>query len=753
MKKSERLDRYRYTMGLNAWEVSSYLDRDSRRIVMNDGPCGVRKPSGQDFGWQTDIMVSVCMPNPSALAASFDEELTYLNGTFLAADCISKGVDILLAPGINIKRHALCGRNFEYFSEDPYLAGILAAAYVRGLEDNGIGACVKHYCCNNQEYYRQTVSSELSLRALNEIYLRPFELVCKLSEPTAVMTSYNKVNDIYPSESHYLLGKKLRGEFGFKGMVMSDWCALRDKGKSVECGINLEMPLSGRTPEYMERLYEKGEINLDELKKRDEEFAVAVKKFYSPKQSKPYDMDEVHEEAVKIAQSTMTLIKNDNKYLPLNHDDKLLVIGYFAKNPRLVGLGSGWVNAYKKESFLEVLDGVGADYDYIEGFNESGLSVTRDALLSHKGKGAKVLLFLGQFDGEDSESRDRKEIELICGQNELATLVKDVFGDFATVLTVGSVVNVENVYNCSSAMLITYLAGEGQSKAIYNNIFGLNNPSGRLPETWISSLKQNPLYGEYKKYNPFYTYYDEDVYVGYRYYDLNKTHGFMLPFGYGMSYSEFEYSDFNVGISDEKIVCSLTVKNKSQTDGSDVIQIYSSLPNSNIYRPVKELKGFKKVFVKTGESKTVQVIIEKSALESYNVERDAMLVEEGNYIFHFAKNTADIFYSSEPTFVSGEKFAIHNNPDKLMRKQPDKKFKYETPVGCAVAVPEFSKYLRSTGISDGQFNRIMSCKAVPLSEITYMCPDKIDFFALDELIEILNGTSYKDDVPTYKTNN
>lgn len=359
--------------------------------------------------------------------------------------------------------------------------------------------------------------------------------------------------------------------------------------------MNLEMPISTRDYEYIDRLYKKHKFSEEDLKARDNEYFDSVKKFYSREFIKEYDFDLHHEEAIKLAQETLVLVKNNSSYLPLKTKDKVLVIGKFAGTPHFIGGGSGWVNSYKKESFIEYLTKNNIDFEYIEGYDEKEIKLTKETLEKYKDKNYKVLLFLGLFDGEESEGRDRKHIEISSIQKEVFFIVSETFKKFATTIITGSVVNIKEIYKKSSSVLISYLAGEGQAGALYNNIFGIHNPSGRLPETWISSLTQNKIYKEYFKYNPFYAYYDDDIYVGYRYYDLHKK-GFILPFGYGLSYTKFEYSNYKYIKLDKEIVCSLDVTNTGKYDGSTVVLAFIDKPVSDVYRVKKELKGFEKYF-------------------------------------------------------------------------------------------------------------------------------------------------------------
>lgn len=745
MNKKERMERYIYTMGLNSWEISPYKGRTKRKIVLNDGPCGVRKPISQGFTSQDNILTSVCLPNPSALAASFDCDLVYKNGTYLAKDCLSKGVDILLAPGINIKRNVLCGRNFEYFSEDPFLNGVLGASYVKGLEDNGVGACIKHYCANNQEFFRRGGSSQLSLRALNEIYLEPFRYVCKTANPTAIMTSYNKVNDELPGESYYLLQTKLRNEFNYKGLIMSDWCAVEDKSKAIKNGLNLEMPISLRTSEYVEYLYQKGLFSESDLIKRDDEFYQAIKKFYRHEECIDYDFEAVHNEAINIAQETMVLVKNKHQYLPFNSGDKVLIIGYFAQNMRYVGGGSGWVNAYKKENFITILDEEKINYHFIPGFEREKVLLTKEELSKYHDY--KVLLFLGQYDEDESEGRDRKTISLHQEQDEVLKIVSEVFKKFAVIVTTGSVINLKKVYTLASSVMISYLAGEGQSKALYNNIFGNHNPCGRLPETWISNLSQHPLYKSYLKYNPFYSYYDEDIFVGYRYYSQRKK-GFMLPFGYGISYSKFSYSNFKIRKLSNHIKVTLSIYNLSSYDGNDIVQVYISMPKSSIYRPIRELKAFKKVYVKAHQSVSISILIPDDDLKVYHISTDRMEIENGEYIVEICSDSTNVIKSFSPIYVRGTIFEENKQIPKLNRKKVKAKFTFLTPVGCALKTPVFKEYLRNCGYNEQELQRLDDMQWTVLADLHYSF-NKPTFFQLEELIDILNHTSKRKQIPLF----
>lgn len=742
MDKKERYERYKYLTGLNAWEIASYQDKENV-VVLNDGPSGLRKPVRNDFTDQKEVIQTVCMPTPSALAASFDKDVAYSSGELIAKECLCHGTNVLLAPGINIKRFVLCGRNFEYFSEDPYLAGILAASYVNGLEDNGVGACVKHYACNSQEHARTVNSSEVSLRALNEIYLRVFKYTLENSNPTAIMTSYNKVNDVYVNESEYLIQKKLRKEYDFKGLIMSDWVAVSNKGLTFKTGLNIEMPLTKMSNDFIDRDYNKL-FNDEDLIKLDNELNNALLRFKNKKHLDSLDLDELHQDAIEVANKTLVLVKNDKNYLPLNTNEKVLVLGYFANHSRFVGGGSGWVNAYKKETFIDVLDAKGINYDFLQCYDENGVYTSNEELTKYKDNYDKVILFLGQHQEDESEGWDRWTINLREHQTKVLGLVKEVFNNFATVLVTGSVINVKEIYNESNSLLISYLAGEGQSEAIYNNLFGLSNPSGRLPETWISSLDQNPINEEYLRRDVYHTYYHDDIFVGYRYYDLNAK-DFILPFGYGLSYSMFKYSDFEIKKHNDKINVSLSIENISDINGEDVIQVYVGKTNSNVYRPLKELKGFKKVLVNAKEKNKVEIELNIKDLQTYRESTDKFELENGEYIIYIALNTQNIIYS-DSIYLEGVDFEKILEPKKLEIKENNNKYTFDSPAGLLFENKDFKDYVRDNNLNinlEDFEKRYFYIDGKALRVLIGDGDFNISFEELEGLINYLNSKNHK----------
>lgn len=676
MERKERLENYRCFMGVNSWEIRS-MDTSIRSIVVNDGPLGTRKPVDNDFTNQNEILETVCLLSPAALAASFSEEVCYENGRLLALDCLSKKVDVLLAPGINIKRSALCGRNFEYFSEDPFLAGFLASAYIRGIEENGASACVKHYVANNQESFRMTNSSELSLRALNEIYLWPFAYVIQHAHPSVLMTSYNRVNGVYVNESSYLLKKKLRQEYGFRGLIVSDWTAVMHKGKTIHAGLDVEMPVSKRRMEEIDSRYQKDFTLQDIIERRDEichSLAAIVQK-ESPVVE--YDFKKVHARAKELAKETFVLLKNEKQYLPFSTQEKTLVIGYFADHPRFVGGGSAWVNTHQKISFLDVLRKENIPFDYIEGYQEGkSLLDSFSSLQEYK----QVLVFLGQYENDEGEGWDRASLSMHDEQLEVLKALKKRHIPYASIIVTGSVIDISYVKKEAKSIIVSYLSGEGMYEALCDTLYGKSNPSGRLPETWISSTRAHPLYKNWKKHPIYASYYDEDIFVGYRYYDMKgESKTISYAFGEGMSYSTFVWDHFTIALKNDQIQICGKIKNISPFDGKEVIQIYVGNKESAVYRPLKELKAIQKIDISSQEEKEIEVQIPLSLLSIYDVESDTMKIEKGIYQVYIGKNVKEILFMQEIE-VPGEVISEQKEIPVLRRKSKPKKATMMTPV-------------------------------------------------------------------------
>ena len=731
-------------MGLDAWHISS-KERPDLIVTLNDGPCGVRKPAQDAFINQSNIYEATCCPSPSALAASFDKNICYENGALLASDCKSKQVNVLLGPGVNIKRSVLCGRNFEYWSEDPYLSGRLAASYINGLEDNCVSSCIKHFTCNNKEFARLLCSSEVSLRALNEIYLRSFSYAFRYSSPSSLMTSYNRVNGEYVNESKYLMVDKLKNDLSYKGLIISDWGAVSNKARTIKCGLHVEMPISTRSFYKLDEDLDKNIFTEKNLIDNDKAILEFTKKFAKTYPENGFDKHVAHIKAVEIANETPVLVKNDG-LLPLNQNEKILVVGYLANKPRFVGGGSAYVEAFYKTTYIDVLKNKNIDYLWARAFDEKRrVAITEKQLNYYKNKGyKKAVVFFGTLPEDESEGMDRKNIEIRKEQIEVFDILRNVYDDIISVVISGSVLNIEKVYSESKSVLISYLAGEGQAEAIFNNLYGIHNPSGRLPETWISSLSQAPLYDQLIKHNSYYEYYDEDIFIGYRYY-IDHQNGFMLPFGYGLSYTKFNYKNINVTNTNDHINISLTISNQGDLDGDEIVQIYASKENSNIYRAPRELIEFLKVHLAAKEEKTIEFSIPLFHLNAYDINDDKMKIEDGIYNIYVAKNSFDII-SKNQIYVEGETFKENKEVYKLIRKNLDPIFTHDTSLGNVSLInwnllEIFFKQIKTKNINDIH-ERIYWNDGCPIRDLANS--NLLTFDELDDFIKYLNSLNIND---------
>ncbi len=580
-------------------------------VMMTDGPHGLRKQStNADHLGINDSVVAVCFPAACATASSFDTELMTKLGETLGNECQAEDISILLGPAVNIKRSPLCGRNFEYMSEDPYLTGQLATAYINGVQSQHVGTSIKHFAANNQEFNRMSCSSEVSERALREIYLSGFEQAVKAAQPKTVMCSYNKINGTYASENEWLLTKVLRDDWGFKGYVVTDWGAVSDRVKGIQAGLDLEMPASnGINDAKIVDAVKQGHLDERVLDCTVERLLQVLYSYVDNRNPHAvFDRDADHRTAVEMAAECAVLLEN-NGILPLHKNTKAAYIGSFAATPRYQGGGSSHINPSKVTSALETAQTKGRDITFVPAF-----SAEKDALLDHgledavaAAKEAQVaVIFAGLPDSFESEGYDRKHMDLPAAQNELIAAVAAVQPNTIVVLHNGSPV-VCPWANQVAAILEMYLGGQGVGEACDQLLWGEANPCGRLAETFPLRLQDTPCYlnfpGDGKK-----VHYAEDVYVGYRYYD-SKEIPVRWAFGHGMSYTSFAYSNLTLSSSDLDDTSTLTVHvdvtNTGAVAGKEVVQLYVHDLTHTANRPYKELKGFSKVFLQPGETKTV----------------------------------------------------------------------------------------------------------------------------------------------------
>jgi len=636
--------------GLTFWLTKPVERLNIPSVLMTDGPHGLRKEVESE---RTNIMKhsepATCFPPAVTLASSWDRDLVEQVGAAIADEAKEQGQSTVLGPGINIKRSPLCGRNFEYFSEDPFVAGEMGGAWVRGVQRNGIGVSLKHFCANNQERLRMTIDSIVDERALREIYLAAFESIVKKEQPTTVMCSYNRLNGTYLSDNKRLLTDILRDEWGFKGIVVSDWGAVNDRVEGIKAGLDLEMPGNGgQNDKNIIKAVKEGRLDekdLDKVVLRMIKFAFECKEKEVPGHKADYESH--HALSRKAAESGAVLLKNEGKLLPLKEDEKITVIGKLAEVMRYQGAGSSRINPTKLTPFLKALEQEGKDFEFAEGYTLKGdgynTGLIKKAVKLAQGKD-KVVVFIGLTDSYESEGFDRTHLNLPDGQILLLNELKKVNENIIVVLHGGSPVRVSTWADCAKSILNVYLPGQAGGEATLNLLLGRVNPSGKLAETYPPRLESN-VSSKYFPMGPRTVEYRESIYVGYRYFDKAEK-DVAFPFGYGLSYTTFEYSDLKLSSDKikegETLKVSLKVKNTGDMAGAEVVQIYVSDVESTIFKPVKELKGFTKVFLNPGEEKEVTIELDSRAFSYYNVLIKDWHVESGEFEILAAASSRDI---------------------------------------------------------------------------------------------------------------
>lgn len=654
--------------GIDFWKTTPIESQNIDSVVVSDGPHGLRKEKdkGDVANVMTESLKSTCFPTAVTVASSWDTEAAAAVASAIADEAVDQGVDVVLGPGINIKRSPLCGRNFEYFSEDPYLAGELGTAYVNAMQAKNVGTSLKHYAVNSQEKRRMTVSSELDERALREIYLPAFEKVVKAAQPYTVMCSYNPVNGVHASDNEKLLTDILRREWGFQGIVVSDWGAVNNRVKGILAGMDLQMPADeGIADKEIEEAVKAGDLSIEALDAVVERILTFIFRCFEDRTKHDgikADYDKNFELAADIAAKGAVLLKNDG-ILPLKKGEKIAVIGKLAKEMRYQGSGSSCINPYKLCSFIDYLDEIKADYVYAEGYNIKS-DKTEKQLLKDACEKAKqadtVVLFAGLTDTYESEGFDRVHLSIPQSHNELIGAITELNKNVVVVLSGGSPMELPWLDDVS-AVLNMYLAGSAGGKACYRLLYGEVNPSGKLAETFPLALRDNPS-SLYYQMGPKTVEYRESIFVGYRYFDAAKKE-VLFPFGYGLSYTTFEYSDLKLSAQEmdenEKLTVTFTVKNTGAVDGAEVAQIYVADTESTVYREKKALKGFKKVFIKAGESAVVTVELDRRSFAFYNTEINDWTVESGEFEILVGASSRDIRLSDKVK-VNAEPVAIRD---------------------------------------------------------------------------------------------
>ena len=629
--------------GASAWDSRAIPAALVPSFVMSDGPHGVRRQLGDaDHLGIAESEKATCFPTASALAATWDPDLAREMGEALGLEARGLGVDVLLGPGLNIKRSPLCGRNFEYFSEDPILAGRMAAGLVDGIQSTGTAACPKHFAVNSQELRRMASDSIVDERTMREIYLTGFEIVCRDAGPRVIMSSYNLVNGTHAHENRHLLTDILRDEWGFDGMVVSDWGGCTDAVGAVRAGGSLEMPAPGlEDARRIVAAVKAGELEASDVYARAQEVVNVASASAGLPAPTPYDVDEHHKLATRIASEAITLLRNEDDLLPLSAGTRVALIGDLADTPRFQGSGSSQVNPTRVEAPRELLEAQGEDArglvaaGYARGYERHG--GTSDALIAEAvdlAKSADVaLVYVGLDELAESEGLDRPHMRLPEGQDRLIEAVVAANPRTVVVLTGGA--SVEMPWAGSVPALVNgYLTGQGGAAAMLDVLTGAVNPSGRLAETYARSYEDHPTVAWYPATGPL-SYYREGPFVGYRYF---TTAGIdvAFPFGYGLSYSRFEYSDLEV----DQEGATLTVTNTSERDGADVVQLYVSAPGG-VFGPARELKGFAKVEVPAGGSVRVTIPFDRYTFRHWETSRGAWETEAGTWTIYVGPNVED----------------------------------------------------------------------------------------------------------------
>lgn len=623
--------------GEDFWNLKSLERLGIPKVMVSDGPHGLRKQPGKgDHLGIGESIKAVCFPAACATASSFDTELMNEMGKTLGEECQAEDVSVLLGPAVNIKRSPLCGRNFEYLSEDPYLTGKMAASYIKGVQSWDVGTSMKHFAANNQEHNRMSCSSEVSERALREIYLPAFETAVKEAQPKTIMCSYNKINGTYASENKKLLTDILRDEWGFEGYVVTDWGAVADRVKGIQAGLDLEMPGNGGYNDAkIIAAVKDGSLKEEILDQTVERILKVIFSYVDHRHSDAvFDREKDHEKAVEIATNCGVLLEN-NGVLPLNNDNKIVYIGEFAVKPRYQGGGSSHINASKVTSAYESAKEKNRNVTYVKGFpadrDEDDPDEFKMAVKAAKEADVAVI-FAGLPENMESEGADRKDMKMPECQNRLIEAVTEVQPNTVVVLHNGSPVETPWAESVA-AVFEMYLGGQGVGEATDRLLYGEVNPSGRLAETFPLRLEDNPSYlnfpGDGKKVE-----YAEGVYVGYRYYD-SKNIPVRWAFGHGLSYTKFEYKDLvvpkEVLCDEDEIKVTVKVKNVGKFTGKEVVQLYVNDKNSTAGRPLKELKGFCKVELCPGETKEVFFELSARDLSYYNEEIKDWYAPSGQY--------------------------------------------------------------------------------------------------------------------------
>lgn len=774
--------------GLDSWHLKGVARLGIPSIMVADGPHGVRKVREDTLRINDDNTVpATCFPTASALAATWDTDLLYEVGVALGAECRQEGVSILLGPGANIKRSPLCGRNFEYFSEDPYLSGKLAASHIAGVQSQGIGTSLKHYAVNNQEYRRFTVDAIVDERALHEIYLAGFEIAVQEAQPWTVMCAYNKINGLYASDHAYLMRHILKDTWGHTGFVVTDWGAMNDRIAALQAGTNLEMPATGNGND--KRIVSAVQARLLDEAILDESVARVLRVIAQAQEARdnpqPYDPAAHHALARRAAAEGAVLLKNDAALLPIKPDQTIALIGRFAKYPRYQGGGSSQVHPTRVETLhAELIKWVGDErVTYADGYTQRGdapdAALIAEALACAAAADV-VVIHAGLTDYKEIEGLDRADLELSAGHNALIEAIAAQHPHVVVVLSNGSPVTMPWA-NDVAAILEGYLGGQAGGGALADILVGEANPCGKLAETFPRQLADTPAFA-YFPGGPTTVEYRESIYVGYRYYDTVGKE-VLFPFGHGLSYTAFAYSDLHLShtaLTDaDTLTVSLTVKNVGAMAGKEIVQLYVRDVESTAFRPEKELKGFAKVALEPDEARTITFDLPPRAFAHYDARSHDWVIESGDFEIvvgassrdHRLRATLSVTSSQVPTPVDRAALAPYYDLDAPLHI-PDEAF--VALLGRALprnAIPRMGAYTLNTPINDmtespfgRQFANSLQNRAARLSaadDVTpstlmiaasmremplrgfYLADRRVNREMIDSLLLLMNGKPFR----------
>lgn len=658
--------------GKDFWHTEAVNCAELPEVMMCDGPHGLRKQEEKsDHLGINGSIKTVCYPSASALAASFDLDVLFELGDALGQECQAENIGMLLGPGLNMKRSPLCGRNFEYFSEDPYLAGKLACAYIKGLQKRGVAACVKHFAANNQETQRMNSSSNVDERTLREIYLPAFEMAVKEGKTRSVMCAYNAINGIFCSENKKLLNDILRDEWGFEGFVVTDWGAKKDAAAGVKAGLNLVMPGGYGTHEQMlKESLKNHELTEEQLNTAVADILQFILDAYKNKlPNAEIDREKCSELSGELAAQCAVLLKNED-ILPLKKDTKIAVIGDFAKYPRYQGSGSSHINASKTICAIETLKEKETCFLFAKGFDADTVNpdqkLIEEAVKTAEASEAAVI-FAGLPDAFESEGFDREHLNLPENQNALIEAVCKVQKNVIVVLHGGSPMLLP-WEDQVKGILCMYLGGQEVGRAAVELLYGEKNPSGKLAETWPLRLEDTPSYLNFPGVDGIVNY-REDIFIGYRYYDKKKMN-VQYPFGHGLSYTSFSYSDLKtdkITITDkETLHVSCKIKNTGTCAGKEIVQLYVKDVESSVERPVRELKGFSKVYLNPGEEKEVEFTLDKRSFSYYETLISDWFVESGEFVIEIGASSRDIRLSQSIQVEGTGELPYHYTENSLL---------------------------------------------------------------------------------------